>query len=248
MPTLSCSTFATGARQLVVHEAFEMTSCSVGVVRLVEVDAEDDGHVGILHRRRHDDLAGAGQRGASPRPLSSPKPSRALEHDIDVELGPRQSDGIGLVEDRDARARRRRERRRRARPRRRSARTPSRASAGTRAGRSVGEIVDRDELELEPALVGGAERRSPYSAETVDCNSGRHGLPPLNVSSPIVARRPRAAIGTPPDPSCGQLPKPRTASGPMPPPSPAATLEASPRGRRNHGQDPDRDRWLALCG
>ena len=30
MPNFSCSTFATGARQLVVHEAFEMIWCFAG--------------------------------------------------------------------------------------------------------------------------------------------------------------------------------------------------------------------------
>src|SRR3954464_607730 len=30
MPNFACSTFATGARQLVVHEAFEMILCAAG--------------------------------------------------------------------------------------------------------------------------------------------------------------------------------------------------------------------------
>ena len=52
------TTFANGARQFVVHDAFEMTWCCVGVV-LVEVDAEHDGDVLALGRRGDDDLLGA---------------------------------------------------------------------------------------------------------------------------------------------------------------------------------------------
>ena len=41
MPKASSSTFAIGATQLVVHEAFEITWCARGVVRVV-VHAEDE--------------------------------------------------------------------------------------------------------------------------------------------------------------------------------------------------------------
>ena len=55
MPNFSCSTFTTGARQLVVQDALEMMLCFDGVV-LVVVDAEHDGDVFVLGRRRDDDL------------------------------------------------------------------------------------------------------------------------------------------------------------------------------------------------
>ena len=55
----SCSTFASGPRQFVVHEAFEMMLCVLGVV-LVVVDAEHERDVGIGRRRRDHDLLRAG--------------------------------------------------------------------------------------------------------------------------------------------------------------------------------------------
>ena len=45
MPNVSCSTLATGARQLVVQLAFEMHFMSLG--QLVVVDAQHDGQVGL---------------------------------------------------------------------------------------------------------------------------------------------------------------------------------------------------------
>ena len=60
MPTASLSTLATGARQLVVHEALETTVCAL--VELVVVDAIDDGEVDAVGRRRDQDALGAGGR------------------------------------------------------------------------------------------------------------------------------------------------------------------------------------------
>ena len=50
MPNSSFSTFATGARPFVVHEALLMMWCLAGVVVLL-VHAEDDGDVLVLRRR-----------------------------------------------------------------------------------------------------------------------------------------------------------------------------------------------------
>ena len=55
MPNLSCSTFTTGARQLVVQEALEMMLCLAGSYMFV-VDAQDDGDVLVLGGRGDDDL------------------------------------------------------------------------------------------------------------------------------------------------------------------------------------------------
>ena len=63
MPILSCSALTSGARQLVVHEALEMTVSRR--LQHVVVDAVDDGRVDVLAARRRDDhllraaLAGA---------------------------------------------------------------------------------------------------------------------------------------------------------------------------------------------
>ena len=58
-PKLSSMTLAMGARQLVVHEPFEMTLWFFGVV-LVVVHAEHDRDVVALGGRADDDLLGAG--------------------------------------------------------------------------------------------------------------------------------------------------------------------------------------------
>ena len=58
MPNASSSTFAIGARQFVVQDAFEITWCLRGVVGVV-VHAEHDGEVLALGRRADDDLLGA---------------------------------------------------------------------------------------------------------------------------------------------------------------------------------------------
>jgi hypothetical protein len=55
MPKVSCSTFTTGARQLVVQEALEMMLCLAGSYAPV-VHAQHDGDVFILRRGRNDDL------------------------------------------------------------------------------------------------------------------------------------------------------------------------------------------------
>ena len=84
MPTASCSRAATGARQFVVHDAFEIDVVLVRVVRLIEVHAEHDRRVGVLHRRGDDDLARAGFEMAC-RCSAGAKPSGRLDHDLGAE-------------------------------------------------------------------------------------------------------------------------------------------------------------------
>ena len=95
MPTVSCSTLATGARQLVVHEALEMTWCCVAVVGLVEVDAEHDGHVRVGRRRGDDDLLGAGVEVLG-GVLAVGEQAGGLDHHVGAELAPGQRAGIAL--------------------------------------------------------------------------------------------------------------------------------------------------------
>ena len=66
IPNVSCSTFAIGATQFVVHDAFEMIVWRVGVV-LVVVHAEHERDVGVGRGSRDDDLLRARRRGASAR-------------------------------------------------------------------------------------------------------------------------------------------------------------------------------------
>ena len=87
MPIASLTTLANGARQFVVHDALEMTSCCVGVV-LVEVDAEDDRDVLALGRRGDDDLlraAGEVLGGV----LAVGEEAGRLDDDVDAEVAPR---------------------------------------------------------------------------------------------------------------------------------------------------------------
>ena len=58
MPIESFSTLATGARQLVVHDALETIVCSA--VELVVIDAVDDGQVDALGGRGNQHFLGAG--------------------------------------------------------------------------------------------------------------------------------------------------------------------------------------------
>jgi hypothetical protein len=87
MPTASLSTFATGARQLVVHEPLETTFVILG--QLVVIDAEDDGEVGAVGGSRNQHALGACcqmRRGLVLRR----EQTGALERDIDAHVLPRQ--------------------------------------------------------------------------------------------------------------------------------------------------------------
>ena len=91
IPKLSSSTFAIGARQFVVHEAFEMIAWRSGVV-LVVVDAEHERDVRVGRGRRDDDLLRAGVEVLLGRGPVGEEAGR-LEHDVDAEVAPRQFAG-----------------------------------------------------------------------------------------------------------------------------------------------------------
>ena len=95
MPTVSCRTFATGARQLVVHDALEMTWWLSGVVDLVEVDAEYDGRVRLGRRRGDDHLLGARVEVLGGVGALGEEAGR-LDHDVDAEVAPRQRRRVAL--------------------------------------------------------------------------------------------------------------------------------------------------------
>ena len=83
---------------------------ALGVVDLVEVDAEDDvgvDRLGALGRRGEDHLARAGLevlRGVG----AGAEAAGGLDHDVDAEVGPRQVGGVALAAARGSRGRRRR--------------------------------------------------------------------------------------------------------------------------------------------
>ncbi len=85
MPMASCSTLATGARQLVVQEAFEMTMCSF--LQAGMVHAVDDGVVGAVCRGRDDDALGAGGEVGRGLVLCR-EDAGAFECDVDAEVLP----------------------------------------------------------------------------------------------------------------------------------------------------------------
>ena len=88
MPNDSCSTFATGARQFVVHDAFEMMWWVPGVV-LVLVHAEDDRQVRALRRRGDHDLLRARL------PDAWPRASRLVKRPVDSNTTSTPSDFHG---------------------------------------------------------------------------------------------------------------------------------------------------------
>ncbi len=99
MPIASLSTLATGARQLVVHDALDTMSWPP--TELVVVDAEHDG--------QSTPLAGAEiSTFFAPRvemllrALAVSEEAGAFEHDVDAELGVRQVGGVALGGDADA--------------------------------------------------------------------------------------------------------------------------------------------------
>ena len=96
IPNASCSTFASGATQFVVHDAFEIDVVRGRVVRVV-VDAEDERDVGLRRGRRDDDLLRAGVE-VLLRPVALGEEARRLEHDVDAEVAPRKGRRVALGE------------------------------------------------------------------------------------------------------------------------------------------------------
>ena len=95
----SCSTFASGATQFVVHDAFETMWCAVRVVRVV-VDAEHERDVGVGRGSGDDHLLRARVEVLLRALPVGEEPGR-LEHDVDPEVAPRQRRRIALGEDLD---------------------------------------------------------------------------------------------------------------------------------------------------
>ena len=96
MPNVSSSTLASGARQFVVHDAFEMTVCAWRVVHVV-VDAHADHRVGVARRRGDDDALGAAlqvRRGL----LAGGEETGRLDDDVDAVVAPRDLGRLARLE------------------------------------------------------------------------------------------------------------------------------------------------------
>ena len=176
MPTVSCRTLATGARQFVVHEALVMMWWRVGVVGGVEVHAQHDvgvGGIGALGRRGEDHLAGARVQvplGAGARA----EPPGRLDHDVDGQLLPRQRLRLGCGGHRDP-----------------AAGDDDRVVVGADGvreapvhavaleqlgeGGDVDDVVDGDDVEVGVALDRGADDGAADPAEAVDGEASGHG-------------------------------------------------------------------------
>ena len=152
----------------------------LGVVDLVEVDAEDDRRVRLGRRRGDDDLLGAGLEVLGGVRALGEEAGR-LDHDVDAEVAPRQVRRVALgqhldlvaVDDQRVLADLDRAR--------------ERAEDGVvleqvaqRAG--VREVVDGDDLDVRARLVRGAEDVAADPAEAVDPDAYSHGLEPFPVS------------------------------------------------------------------
>ena len=96
MPTVSWISLATGARQLVVHEALE-TTWWTDLSYLLEVDAQGDGDVLAGRRCRDQDLLAPPARCLAALVTLGEEAGR-LDHDVDAELAPRQGGRVALGE------------------------------------------------------------------------------------------------------------------------------------------------------
>ena len=172
MPNASLNTLASGARQFVVHDAFEMMWWRSGSY-VVLVDAHDEGGVLVGRGRRDQHLLGAGLDVLA-RVGRLREEAGRLDDDVDAELAPRQVRGVALRErlDRlavdddvvvvvvDGRVETARDR-------------VVLQQVGERL--VVGEVVHRDDLEVGALGEGGAEVVAADAAEAVDADLYGHG-------------------------------------------------------------------------
>src|SRR5512133_870267 len=126
--------------------------------------------------------------------------ARALQDDVDAELGPGEQRWIGLLEHRDPVP---------ADADETVARLDLLAEASVdgvvleqmRQRGCIHEVVDRDALEIGVALVGRAQRSPAHSAEAVDCDSSGHclllSIDLLTAASLLLARAPSAVPRNP---------------------------------------------------
>ena len=171
IPNASCSTFAIGATQFVVQEAFEMMWCCCRVV-LVVVDAEHERDVRLLGRRRDQHLLRARVE-VLLRAVALGEVARRLDHDVDAEVAPRQGRRVALGEHLELRAagldhavaeldtlRKRPEHRV--------------VLEQVRHRLRVGEVVHRHDLEVAVPLEVRPEEVAPDAPEPVDSHARCH--------------------------------------------------------------------------
>ena len=87
MPIASCTTFTTGARQLVVQDAAVSSRCCAGLVEMV-VDADDDVERAVVLDRRRDDHPLHAAVEIALQLLRLQELAGAFEHDVAAEIAP----------------------------------------------------------------------------------------------------------------------------------------------------------------
>ena len=87
MPIASCSTFTTGARQLVVQDAAVSSRCCAGSIAMI-VDADDDVQRRRVFHRRGDDYPLHAAIEVAPQLIRLEKLASAFEDDIAAEIAP----------------------------------------------------------------------------------------------------------------------------------------------------------------
>ena len=148
----------------------------VGLIGAIEVDAEGDGHVGILGDSGDDHLLGPGAEVLG-GVIARGEESGRLDHHLNSHLSPGQSGGIALGEDLDlSPINHDRAVQRLYRPREAAQDRVVLEQVGE--GLRVGQVVDRDELQLGPRRPCRAENVSPDPPETVDADLDSHQVKP----------------------------------------------------------------------
>ena len=172
MPARSSSTFASGASAFVVHEAFETITCAAGSYASVftpyarVTSAPSAGALTSTFLAPGVEVGtGGGCRGEA---------ARRLEHEVDLELRPRQVRGVALGEHLDAAA----VDHERVPVDLDGAAEPAGGAVEAEQLRErlrVGEVVHGDDLEVGVALEQGAEHVAADAAESVDGDASHAG-------------------------------------------------------------------------
>ena len=151
---------------------------ALGVVDVVEVDAQRHGDVGLLGRRGDDHLARPGLEVLGGARAVAEEPG-GLDHDLGADVAPRQRGRVGLGEHRDLAPV--------------DAQRPVEhldvpgerpvdgvVAQQVREHLDVHHIVDAGPLDCGAALIRGAEGRAAGAAKAVDANPDGHVLPPIS--------------------------------------------------------------------